>query len=303
MDNNKSAPAKKNAFCVDLEEWFHVCGSTTLYQDIALWDSAKPCVVDDTNVLLDLFDETKTKATFLTLGWIAEKYPQLVKNISDRGHEIGSHGYYHNLVFEQKPEDFRNEIQNSQKRLQDITGQPVVCFRAPGFSMRDDCFWAYEILAEQGIKIDISIVPAARDHGGIAGFSRSPFLLNTTSGVLTIFPVSVMSILGVTVPFSGGGYLRLFPNTLVRYGFRQNHEMGLPVMAYIHPREINPDQPRLDLPWLKNFKYYVGIKQCLNKLRYMLNNYPFTTVSAVAEEFANLPSRTLIDGKILEPQK
>jgi polysaccharide deacetylase family protein (PEP-CTERM system associated) len=270
-----------DAFCVDLEEWFHVCGVETPYQDPATWGDAPSCVERDTEVLLGLLDEVGAKGTFLAVGWLAEKHPGLIKRIGDLGHEIGCHGYYHRLVFEQTPEEFRAEISRARKLLQDVSGQDVSCFRAPGFSMTTDCFWAYPILAEEGIRVDVSIVPAARDHGGIQGFGRSPFCLETDAGEIQVFPVSVMQLAGRTLPFSGGGYMRLFPMPLLHLGFRQNHRMGLPVMTYIHPREINPDQPRLPLPPLKRFKYYVGLRGCEGKLRTLLHRYRFGTVSDV----------------------
>ena len=270
-----------NAFCVDLEEWFHVCGVETPYENPSTWRSAPACVEKDTEVLLELLDEAGVKGTFLTVGWLAEKYPALIRRISDLGHEIGCHGYYHRLLFEQDPRQFRKEITTARKILQDLSGQEVTCFRAPGFSMTRECFWAYPILVEEGIRIDVSIVPASRDHGGIENFSPAPFILKTEVGDLKIFPVSVMRFAGKTTPFSGGGYLRLFPLSLIRYGFRQNHRRGLPVMTYIHPREINPAQPRLDIPFRKRFKYYVGLRNCEKKLRRLLQTYSFGTISEV----------------------
>ena len=161
-----------------------------------------------------------------------------------------------------------------------------------------ECLWAYEILAEEGLTIDVSIVPAARDHGGIERFDRRPFLMRTCHGDLKVFPVSVMKMFGRVSPFSGGGYLRLFPMYVIKHGFRQNHAMGLPVMVYIHPREIDPTQPRLKLPRLKAFKYYVGLKGCHRKLTHLLETYPFGTVSEVVSEFQELPMRTLENGKL-----
>jgi len=274
-----------NALCVDLEEWFHICDVDTDYRDPTTWETAPACVEKDTEVLLGLFDDAGVKGTFLTLGWLAEKYPRLIKRISDLGHEIGCHGYYHRLVYEQKPEQFREEVAATRKILQDVSGQEVSCYRAPGFSMRRDCFWAYPILVEEGIKVDLSIVPASRDHGGVKDFTPIPFALITDAGSLTVFPVSVMQLAGMTFPFSGGGYLRLFPMPLVHFGFRQTHRRGLPVMAYIHPREINATQPRLRLPLMKRFKYYVGLKGCKGKLQQLLHTYRFGTVSAALRDY------------------
>ena len=298
---SKSTAQPLNAFCVDLEEWWHICAADTPYNDPATWDAAPPFVVKDTEVLMRLLDETGARGTFLTVGWVAEKYPSLIKRLADAGHEIGCHTYYHRVVYEQSPEDFDADIGKCLKVLREISGQPVTAFRAPGFSMKREAFaYAYPILAKHGITVDVSIVPAARDHGGVEGFTRDPFLLNipTTSwGPQTrmqCWPVSVMDILGRTTPFSGGGYLRLFPMSLVKAGYRQNHAAGRPGMAYIHPREIDPAQPRLKLPWKKYFKYYVGIKGCKDKLRASLNAFTFTTIAEVLKSVRTWPEYDLV---------
>lgn len=275
------APGPLNAFCVDTEEWFHVCAVDTPYMDPSTWDAAPARVERAVDVLLGLLDEAGAKGTFPTLGWIARKYPAMVRRIANQGHEVGCHGYHHRLVYELTPTEFRSEVDTARKLLQDISGQEVTTFRAPGFSIVRSCFWAYPILAELGFKIDTSIVPAARRHGGVAGLSRDPFWLKTDSGDLIVFPVSVMSLLGRTLPFSGGGYLRLYPSAFVDMGFAQNHRVGRPVMTYIHPREIDPDQPRMPMPFVKRFMYYVGLDACESKLRRMLGRYRFGTVPAV----------------------
>lgn len=315
----RNQPEQLNAFCVDLEEWWHICAADTPYNDPATWDSAPPFVVKDTETLMRLLDEAGAKGTFLTVGWVAEKYPSLIKRLADAGHEIGCHTYYHRVVYEQTPEEFDADIGRCLKVLREISGQGVTAFRAPGFSMKREAFaYAYPILRKHGIEVDVSIVPAARDHGGVEGFTRDPFILHlppppTTgplaplltpqSSLLTptsmrCWPVSVMDFLGRTVPFSGGGYLRLFPMSLVKAGYRQNHAAGRPGMAYIHPREIDPDQPRLKLPWKKYFKYYVGIKGCEGKLRQTLRAFKFTTIADVLSRVQKWPEYELRDGDI-----
>ncbi len=270
-----------NAFCVDLEEWFHVCDVETPYMDPKSWDAAPAFVEKDTDVLLRLLADAKAHGTFVVVGWIAEKYPGLIRKIAAAGHEIGCHGYYHRLVYEQTPDEFRAEIRRARALLREVSGQPVTCFRAPGFSMTRDCFWALTVLAEEGFTTDISIVPASRDHGGVADMAPDTFRLRTPGGTLDVFPVSVMRVAGRVVPFSGGGYLRLYPLSFVRWGFRQNHRAGRPVMTYIHPREIDPAQPRLKLPALKGFKYYVGLDTCERKLAELLREYRFESVAEV----------------------
>ena len=172
--------------------------------------------------------------------------------------------------------------------------------------MKREAFsYAYPILRKHGIEVDVSIVPAARDHGGVEGFTRDPFLLHippahglATPSTMKCWPVSVMDFMGKTMPFSGGGYLRLFPMSLVKAGYRQNHAAGRPGMSYIHPREIDPSQPRLKLPWAKYFKYYVGIKGCEAKLRETLRTFKFTTVEEVLRHVKHWPEYELRDGDI-----
>lgn len=288
-----------NAFCVDLEEWFHICGVDTPYNDPSTWDKApQQSVVEDTELLMRLLDETGQKGTFLTVGWVAERQPGLIKRLADAGHEIGCHTYFHRVIYETPPEEFERDISRCLRVLREISGQPVTAFRAPGFSMKRECFWAYPILRRHGITVDVSIVPAQRDHGGVEGFTRDPFLLHTDEGDITCFPVSVVSLFGKTFPFSGGGYLRLFPMPLVHYGYRQNHRAGRPGMSYIHPRETNASQPRLKLPPAKYFKYYVGIRSCEEKLRRCLKAYRFTTIAEVVSSLRDLPEYRLVDGDI-----
>lgn len=299
-----TAPSQQplNAFCVDLEEWFHVCGVTTPYSDPATWAGAPTHVVADTEVLMRLLDETGARGTFMTVGWVAERYPQLIRRLVDAGHEIGCHSYFHRLVYTLSPAEFADDIARCVRVLREASGQPVRVFRAPGFSMKRECFWAYPILLDNGIDVDASIVPARRDHGGVAGFTRDPFLLRIPGGQVHCLPVSVMDIAGKTVPFSGGGYLRLFPQALIHAGYRQNHRAGRPAMCYIHPREINPEQPRLPLPRLKYFKYYVNLRSTEDKLRRCLRAFRFTTVSEVLASVRHWPEYELVQGDILPVQ-
>jgi len=247
-----------------------------------------------------LLDEVGVKGTFLSVGWIGEKYPDLIRRLSNAGHEIGCHSYWHRLVYMLTPDEFRKDLEACLQILRELSQQPVTVFRAPGFSMKSECFWAYPILRENGIEIDVSIVPATRDHGGIDGFPRDPFQLRTSSGQIKVFPVSVWNVAGKTVPFSGGGYLRLFPLSLIKLGFSQNMRDGRPCMTYIHPREVNINQPRLKLPLKKYIKYYVGISTVVDKLRALLCTYRFTTVSDVLSNCEQLPQYYLDGDQIRE---
>lgn len=277
-----------NAFCVDLEEWFHAFGIRSRFNDPATWDDAPSCVVADTETLMRLLDDAGCRGTFLTVGWVARKFPDLIRRLAREGHEVGCHSYWHRLVYKLEPEEFEADLAAALEVLRDVSGQPVDTYRAPGFSVKDDTFWCYPILRKHGITTDISVVPARRDHGGVAEFPRDPFVMETAEGDLRCFPVSVMTVAGRRIPFSGGGYLRLFPMSLVESGFRENHRQGRPGMSYIHPREINPKQPRFEKPpmWrpverLKYLKYYVNLDSTEAKLARLLRTFRFTTVREV----------------------
>ena len=294
-----SEPCLDNAFCVDLEEWFHICGISTPYDDPASWAGAEPLVERNTRGLMRILEETATRATFLTVGWIAERYPDLIRDLAAAGHEIGCHGYHHRLVFEQTEAEFEDDLGRALEALRRISGQPVSVYRAPGFSMVRECLWAYPILARHGIAVDVSPVPARRDHGGIPEFPRDPFRLRTGEGEMGVFPVTVMRLLGRVTPFSGGGYLRLLPARLIESGFRQNLSQGRPCMLYIHPREIDPSQPRLELPPLKSFKYYVGLRSTEAKLQRLTRSFRFGTVSQVMTGRAGLAGYAYSQGRII----
>ena len=295
-----------NAFCVDLEEWFHAFGGIAgRYADPRTWDDAAPCVVKDTETIMRMLDKAGTRGTFLTVGWVAKKYPDLIRSLAREGHEVGCHSYWHRLVYELTPEEFEKDLVECLDVLRDVSGQPVDTYRAPGFSVKAEALWCYPIMRRHGITTDISVVPAKRDHGGISAFPRDPFLLETAEGDVRCFPVSVMTVAGRRIPFSGGGYLRLFPLTLVEHGFRQNHAQGRPGMLYIHPREINPDQPRFTKPplhkvaaYVKYLKYYVNLASTLPKLDSLLSSFRFTTVREVLANQKHLSRRTILTDEL-----
>ena len=288
-----------NAFCIDLEEWFHVCEASTPYDDPKTWDSAASHVVKDTEVILRLLDEAKAHATFLTVGWVAERHPELIRRLSNAGHEVGSHTHFHRLVYTLTPEEFEKEPEALARGL--ASGQRPGRGRVsrPG------------IFHEAGMLLGLSYSAGKRYYCGRlrrASATRSrryrrilprSILLHTEAGALTVFPLSILSALGRRVPFSGGGYLRLFSMPIIKYGFRQNHRAGRPVMTYIHPREIDPQQPRLELPRMKGFKYYVNIATTEEKLRTLLKTYRFGTVTDTLAGVRSLPDHQLVDGDIV----
>ena len=286
----------RNAFCVDLEDWFHSFGIRSPYEDPRTWDDAPSCVVADTEMLMRMLDEAGVRGTFLTLGWVAERHPALIRRLAREGHEIGCHTHFHRLVFALTPEEFEADIARSLAVLREVSGQPVDTFRAPGFSIRGTEMWAFPILRRHGITVDLSIVPARRDHGGMASFTRDPCIIRTSAGDIRCIPNPVMTLCRRRIPFAGGGYLRLFPRRLLAAGFRENHAAHRACVTYIHPRETNVAQPRLPRPrlWrirerIKYAKYYVNMHTTSEKLRFLLRRFRFGTVHQLVHEIPSWP--------------
>lgn len=260
----------------DIEEWFNLL-DIDASRSVAAWDSFERRIHENTDRILDLLTETGCGATFFCLGWVAQKYPEIIRKIDTAGYEIGSHTQEHQLAYEQTPEQFRSDLRTSIENLEAITGKKVRCFRVPGFSITESNTWALELLADSGITIDSSIFPAGRGHGGFASFGHSvPTIIKTTSGDLKEFPINTAEILGKPVIFSGGGYFRLFPYPLIRNLTRKSPY----VMTYFHPRDFDPKQPVLKrLPLHRRFKSYFGLSGALEKLRRLVTDFAFTDIT------------------------
>ena len=246
--------------------------------NIEEWDKL-PCRLHrPTQRLLEMLQKTKTPATFFVLGWVAEKYPQLVKKIAEAGFEIGSHGYAHKLVYQQTPEEFRADIRASVDSIATACGLRPTAYRAPGFSITPETPWAFEILVQEGFTIDASVFPARRGHGGWPDFHPHPCLIKTESGTLFELPATITRLGPFRLAFSGGGYLRLLPYSLIKRATRWMNESGHPVVFYIHPREIDPHHPRLPMNLLRRFKSYVRLSSTMPKLRKILSDFRFSTL-------------------------
>src|SRR5215467_14057594 len=247
MNPHEQDPNGTCIFSVDVEDWFHILQIPGA-PGIADWDSLPSRVEMDFLRLLDLFDETGVKVTCFFLGWVGERFPNLVREALGRGHEIASHGYAHQLVFEQSWDEFLLDIRRAKSILEDAAGQAVNGYRSPGFSATTRTDWFFECLAEAGYEYDSSIFPAKRNHGGIVNARREPHSVETPQGPILEFPVSVADVVGRPMCFFGGGYLRLFPYSWIRRAAEQVIAGGRPVIFYVHPREIDPNHPRLKMP-------------------------------------------------------
>lgn len=281
-----------NALSIDVEDYYQVAAFSRHvdYEDWDAWNAGQARVVANTLRILDLFDEYEVKATFFVLGWVAERYPQLVGEIERRGHEIGCHGYSHRLIYRQTREVFRQETLRAMGLLQDLAQTPVEGYRAASFSICRRSEWALDILHEAGFKYDSSIFPIRHDVYGMPEAPRVPYKINTRrGGQLVEFPMTTHKVMGWRMPVSGGGYFRLYPYSLTRCLLEAtNRRDKVPFMFYLHPWEIDPDQPRIPAGLLSRFRHYNNLGRCRSRLKKLLGDFSFSTVRDVLRRQALL---------------
>lgn len=270
-----------NAFSVDVEDYFQVSAFENIIR-FEEWDEYQLRVVPNTELIVRILAEHGVKATFFVLGWIAEKCPSLIKYIHGEGHEVGSHGYNHRLIYKQSPEEFRHDLRRSVKILQDITGTPVRIYRAPSYSITKRSLWAFRVLAEEGIMFDSSVFPIIHDRYGIPDASR--FIYNVNEGsedLVKEFPLSTLRMFGHNFPVAGGGYLRLFPYIVTRFGIKKINSEGHPAIVYVHPWELDPGQPRMKVNGLTRFRHYCNLASVEPKVRKLLKEFPFKPIGQI----------------------
>jgi polysaccharide deacetylase family protein (PEP-CTERM system associated) len=265
-------------FSVDVEDWFHILALPGA-PDVAAWDRLPTHVERGLHRLLDVFDEAGARTTCFVLGWVAERFPGLVREAAARGHEIASHGYAHQLTYALTPDAFHDDIARTRMLLEDIVGTRVDGYRCPGFSVTRETPWFFEKVAEAGYRYDSSVFPAPRQHGGLADARLEPHAIETKAGRVIEIPISVAHVFGRPMCFFGGGYLRLFPYPVVRRMGEHVLRDGRPLMFYLHPREVLPDHPRLPMGPARRFKSYVGLRTTESKVRSILRDYHVQTFS------------------------
>ena len=265
-----------NILTFDIEEWFHILDNQSTKTE-SEWRGLESRIHRNMDMIFNLLDKHNQKATFFCLGWVADKYPDVIKAIDDAGYEIGTHSDQHQLVYEQTPEEFESDLIQSITRIEQVIGKKVKLYRSPGFSITNEATWAFDILSEAGIEIDASVFPAPRSHGGIADFEvKEPCKLVTKSKrVLKEFPLNIYPIGPLKLVFSGGGYFRVLPYPLIS----QLTARSAYVMTYFHPRDFDSGQPIIkDLSLARKFKSYVGLKGALNKLDCLLAEHKFMDI-------------------------
>lgn len=266
----------------DIEEWFHILDNPDT-NDIEQWKAFPSRLESGVNRLLEFCDQAGVKATFFILGWVAERAPAVIEKIARCGHEIACHSYRHQLVYTQTPDEFERDLVTALDRIESATSIRPKAYRAPGFSITSDSLWAFDILARNGIKIDGSVFPASRAHGGLPGFpTGEPCIFETESGrEIKIFPMSYGLILGRRMVFSGGGYFRLLPYGVLKLGFDRSSYL----MTYFHPRDFDPEQPIAPgLGPIRRFKSYVGLGGALSKLERLSRGADFLSIGAASEK-------------------
>jgi len=274
-----------NAMTVDVEEHFQVSGFAGVVRPED-WGAYPSRVEANTDRVLDLLARNEVRATFFVLGWVADRHPALARRIADAGHEVGSHGWSHQLVYEQDPATFRDETVRSKKLLEDQSGTEVSSYRAASFSIGRANLWALDVLAEAGFAYDSSLFPVVHDRYGIPGAPRRPYRLRTPGGHgMVEVPPSTVSFGRFTLPVAGGGYLRLYPAPVTDWAVcRLNSRERLPANVYVHPWEFDPDQPRVaGVGWKSRFRHYVNLDTTEDKLDRLLKRYRFGTLREAAE--------------------
>jgi len=262
----------------DIEDWYHLLDIPETSNPES-WASYTPRIHANVDLLLESIERHGHRATFFCLGWVAERYPEIIRSIDAAGFEIASHTYSHQLAYKQTRHQFKVDVTRSIEILENITGKKVKCFRAPGFSIISGMSWAFETLLDLGIEFDSSIFPAARSHGGFADFGTAkPAIIECKGMALKEFPISLGNLFGRKIVFSGGGYFRLLPYHMIQWMAKQSDYM----MTYFHPRDFDVGQPMLHLPLHRSFKSYVGLKSAYSKFERLMANHAFTDLRAAS---------------------
>lgn len=286
MDQPLQTPTSRaplNAFTVDVEDYFHVAALAAAVPRES-WSSRECRVEQNMERLLALLAERGVTGTFFVLGWVAERYPRLVRRIAAAGHEVACHGYSHQLIYEQTPEVFREETARAKHLLEDALGAPVHGYRAASFSVIRRTLWALDTLIDLGFHYDSSIFPIRHDRYGIPDASPEPGRVTAPSGrELVEFPMVPASVFGMKVPVCGGGYFRIFPYWLTRAGLRQINRRGRAFPFYLHPWEIDPEQPRIRVGALSRFRHYTNLHRCEARLHRVLTEFPFAPMREVLQ--------------------
>lgn len=291
-----------HAMTIDVEDYFHVAALKDVVP-VSRWDYQPQRVVQNTHKILSIFEEKGIKGTFFILGWVAERNPELVKAIASAGHEIASHGYSHQLIYSQSPAVFREETYKSKEILEGICQKPVIGYRAASYSITNKSLWALDILAELGFRWDSSIFPVYHDNYGIPDTPSVPYEIQTRNGgSLTEFPITSADLAGLSIPAAGGGYFRQFPYPLFKFLFKHASQQNtVPKIFYLHPWEIDPDQPRFNnASWFSRFRHYTNLAKCEGRLNQLIDDFEFGTLSESLAHYSHSDTFTNMEGALVK---
>jgi polysaccharide deacetylase family protein (PEP-CTERM system associated) len=273
-----------NALTFDIEDYYQV----EAFKDVVKleeWSHYPSRVVENTGKIVDVLDEYKIKATFFVLGWVAERFPNLVVQLAEGGHEIATHGYAHQMVYKQTEAEFEQDLVKSINILEKLSGQKIRGYRAPTYSIIEQSFWAYDVLIRHELSYDSSIFPIVHDRYGVPNGERFPHRVERGNGQAILeFPLSTLRIGKWNFPIAGGGYLRLLPYLFLKAGLRWINSQQHPAILYLHPWELDPDQPRFrNIPLLTKFRHYVNLHSTESKLRKLLRDFQFAPIREVLQ--------------------
>jgi polysaccharide deacetylase family protein (PEP-CTERM system associated) len=296
LTGNKSNSKPVHIMSVDVEDYFMVeafAGSVPR----KTWDARPSRVVTNTWRVLDLFDKFNVKATFFFVGWVAQKFPELVRDVCARGHEVACHSFWHRTVYSLTPEEFREDTRAAVRTIEDAAGVRVYGYRAPSWSITKECLWALDILAEEGFAYDSSIYPIHHDLYGVPGAQRFPYAHQLEgSRTLLEFPPTTVRLLGQSLPAAGGGYLRILPLAYTRWVFREfEQEYRERVVVYFHPWELDPEQPRIRDKWKSRLRHYTNLKKMERRLESLLENYSFRPFNEPVESGVRLEALPVLE--------
>jgi polysaccharide deacetylase family protein (PEP-CTERM system associated) len=287
------------AFTVDVEDYFQVnaFGDSVPRED---WDRMPSRVVRNVDALLGLLDRHDAKATFFILGWVADRHPSIPREIAAAGHEIASHGWWHRRVLALDPDEFRAEVRDSKAVLEDLTGKPVVGYRAPSFSLLPSVEWAYDVLLEEGYVYDSSVFPIRRRGYGNPDADPRPHDVVRSGGVILEIPMATREFAGMRIPGAGGAYLRILPFGLTLGTAAAHEARGESGVFYTHPWEVDPDQPRLRVPPLTRLRHYTGLGRMMPRLERLFGAFDFGSIEqCFATELARVATRPAAAGGAL----
>jgi polysaccharide deacetylase family protein (PEP-CTERM system associated) len=289
-------PAHTHILSVDVEDYYMVeafAGTVPL----TTWENWPSRVVSNTRRVLDLFDKYNAKGTFFFVGWVAEKFPELVRDVHARGHELACHSYWHRAVYSLTPDEFRKDTRAAVRAIEDAAGVKVYGYRAPSWTITKDSLWALDILAEEGFTYDSSIYPVLHDLYGVPGAQRFPHTLTCANGqTLREYPPTTVRIFGTTLGAAGGGYLRMLPLAYTHWAFRQIEQSNQErVVVYVHPWEIDPGQPRIKDKLKSRLRHYTNLSAMEHRLESLLKNYNFQPFSSLLESQGDVAGQPVLE--------